>query len=63
MENFIEQLPAWVNALTILVTAATAVTALTPTQADNKVVNVLLKILNFIAGNFLKNKNADVKGK
>lgn len=46
-------------AFTGLVTAATAITALTPTKADNKVINALLVILNFIAGNFLKNKNAD----
>ena len=32
---------------------------LTPTKADNKIVNILLKVLNILAGNVLKNKNAD----
>lgn len=49
----------WVFALTGLVTAATAVTALTPTRTDDKVLNKILKVLNFVAGNVLKNKNAD----
>ena len=54
-----DALPAWLNALTALVTAATAITALTPTKADDKYVSLALRVLNTIAGNFLKNKNAD----
>ncbi len=49
----------WVTAITTLVTAATALTVLTPTTVDDKVVNVLLKVLNFLAGNFGANRNAD----
>ncbi len=49
----------WIAPLTQIVTAATAVTMLTPTNVDNKIVSGLLKMLNFLAGNFLKNKNAD----
>ena len=56
---FFDALPAWLNALTALVTAATAITALTPTKADDKYVSLALRVLNTIAGNFLKNKNAD----
>ena len=62
METFFalfDALPAWINALTALVTAATAVTALTPTKADDKYVSMALRVLNTLAGNFLKNKNAD----
>lgn len=62
MENFLalfESFPAWLAAVTSVVTAATAITALTPTTADDKVVNVALKVLNILAGNFGKNKNAD----
>ncbi|MCP4410074.1 MAG: hypothetical protein GY807_20485 [Gammaproteobacteria bacterium] len=49
----------WIAAITAVVTAATAITALTPTQADNKALAFVLRILNFLAGNFGKNKNAD----
>ena len=56
---FFEAFPAWLTAITTLVTAATAITALTPTQADDKVVAVALKVLNVLAGNVGKNRNAD----
>lgn len=48
-----------IAAVTAVITAATAITAITPTKADDKVLNYVLKVLNFVAGNFLKNKNAD----
>ena len=62
MENFFaffDAFPAWLTAITSLVTAATALTALTPTQADDKVVAVALRVLNVLAGNVGKNRNAD----
>jgi len=59
MLEFIESIPAWINAITMLVTAATAITALTPTKADDKYAALILKVLNVMAGNVLKNKNAD----
>ena len=54
-----DDVAAWVAAITGVVTAATAITALTPTSVDNAIVNGILKVLNFLAGNVLKNKNAD----
>lgn len=54
-----EEFGSWVAAITGLVTAATAITALTPTKTDNTIVNAALKVLNILAGNVLKNKNAD----
>ena len=53
--TFIEYLPT----ITSIVAAATAITAVTPTSVDDKVINLLLKALNFLAGNFGKNRNAD----
>ena len=50
---------AWLAAVTTVVTAATAITAITPTKTDDTIVNGILKVLNFLAGNFGKNKNAD----
>ena len=52
-------IPDWIQALCGLVTAATAVTALTPTKSDDKIIDGVLKVMNFLAGNVLKNKNAD----
>jgi len=52
-------LPEWLTAITAVVTAATAITAITPTKADDRIINVVLKVLNFLAGNFGKNKNMD----
>jgi len=56
---FFDALPAWLNALTALVTAATAITALTPTKVDDKWAALALRVLNVVAGNVGKNKNAD----
>ena len=59
LTSFIDQLPAWLVAITTLVTAATAVTALTPTKADDKFLAAVLKVLNVRAGNVGRNRNAD----
>jgi len=56
---FFDALPAWINAITALVTAATAITALTPTKTDDKYIALVLRVLNILAGNVAKNKNAD----
>ena len=56
---FADSFPAWLTAITGLVTAATAITILTPTKSDDVIVSKLLKVLNMLAGNFGHNKNAD----
>ena len=56
---FFDTLPPALIALTTVVTSATAITALTPTKSDDKALNVVLKVLNLLAGNFGANKNKD----
>jgi hypothetical protein len=55
----LEAAPVWLTAITGVVTAATAITALTPSKSDDKVLDKILKVLNLLAGNIGKNKNAD----
>lgn len=59
MIKYIAELPMWIHALTAFITGCTAITMLTPTQVDDKVVNFILKVLNICAGNFGKNTNYD----
>jgi len=59
MIEFLTDLPNWILAITTLVTASTAVTALTPTKSDDKWIGIVLKVLNVLAGNVGKNTNAD----
>jgi len=59
--SFFEAFPAWLTAITTLISAATAITALTPTKADDKYVALALRVLNILAGNVAKNRNADDK--
>ena len=57
--GFFDAFPAWLTAITAVVTAATAVTALTPTKVDDEYISIALRVLNVLAGNVNKNKNAD----
>ena len=61
MTEFFQSFPVWITALLTVVTAATAITAITPTKTDDKIINIILKVLNVLAGNVKKNKNADDK--
>ena len=56
---FFDAFPAWLTAITALISAATAITALTPTKVDDKYVSIALRVLNVVAGNVGKNRNAD----
>ncbi len=59
LTSFFDTFPAWLVAITGIVTAANAITMMTPTQADDKAVAWLLKLLNVLSMNIGKNKNAD----
>ncbi len=45
--------------LTLLVTVATVITALTPSRWDNRMMDRVFQFMNLIAGNVGHNKNAD----
>lgn len=57
--GMVDALPAWIHALTAVTSAATLVTALTPTRHDDAAVDTVLRILNLLAGNVGRNRNAD----
>tara|TARA_R110000823_G_C15577023_1_gene462520 strand:- start:338 stop:532 length:195 start_codon:yes stop_codon:yes gene_type:complete len=57
--GFFNSGPAWIAAATGILTACTAITALTPSTSDDKIINFILKTLNLLSGNIGKNKNAD----
>lgn len=45
-------LPQWLTAITAVVTAAAAITALTPTKSDDAFLAKVLKVLDWLALNF-----------
>ena len=59
LEQLMTQAPAWIAAITGVIAACTFVTALTPTKSDDRFMAMLLKILNILAGNVGRNRNAD----
>ena len=49
--TFLDQAPAWLTAITGVISAASAVAALTPTPSDDRVLSRILGILNVLALN------------
>ena len=49
---FFNSFPAWLVAVTTVVTACSAIVALTPTPKDDAVLAKVLKVLNALALNF-----------
>ena len=47
------------SAACVVISSLTAITALTPSKSDDKIVNTILKVMNMFAGNIGKNKNED----
>ena len=62
--KFVEDLPAWLNAIFMLVTAASAIAALTPTKKDDNAIGKVLDFIRSIANVFAINVgNAKPKDK
>ena len=61
MEYFVLHWQEILLAVTGMVTAATGITAVLPSKAPNVFLNDVLRVLNVLAGNVFKNKNADVE--
>tara|TARA_R110000764_G_C10789424_1_gene357365 strand:- start:329 stop:514 length:186 start_codon:yes stop_codon:yes gene_type:complete len=59
MEQLFINLPVWIGMALSLVGAVSAITAVTPTKSDDKVVAAVLRVLNILSLNIGKNKNAD----
>ena len=58
MEDLLVKIALYVGSA---ITIANAITACFPSVGENKYYNIVMKILNFISINVLKNKNADDK--
>lgn len=54
-----DQIPNWLQMATTIVASCTVITMATPTKSDDKIVGIILRVLNFLSGNWGKNKNAD----
>ena len=61
LEQFFTNFPSWLVATTTIVTTLSAVTALTPTRSDDKVINSILTVLNILSLNVGANRNADAE--
>jgi hypothetical protein len=61
LNEIFNTIPVWLTAITTVVAAANAITVLTPTRADDKAVDWILRLLNVLSMNIGKNKNADDK--
>lgn len=59
LQQFLDELPAIITALTTIVASANAITAVTPSKTNNETLNRIQKVLNILALNIGRNKNAD----
>ena len=56
-----DNLQGWFEIIAQICLVATMVTAATKTTSANKYIDIVLKVVNALAGNVGKNKNADDK--
>jgi len=55
--NLLDVVPSWLSALSGIVAAASAVTALTPTPRDDRVVGKIYRVLDLLALNIGRAKD------
>ncbi len=51
VSSLIDQAPAWLTAIAGVISASSAIAALTPTPADDRVLSRVLSVLNLLALN------------
>ena len=61
MNEIIQEIPSWIHALSMLVAAASAIAALTPSTKDDSFLKPIRNFVDFLAFNFLNAKNKDEK--
>jgi hypothetical protein len=59
LDTFWSKLGGWLETAAKIIAGASIITAMTPTQSDDKIINLILRILNWASLNIFKNKNAD----
>lgn len=55
--TFFDSFPAWLNAIMAVISAASAVTALTPTPRDDQIVGKIYRVLQLLALNIKEMKS------
>jgi|TARA_Y100000034_G_scaffold32262_1_gene39433 hypothetical protein len=57
--EYISKLPDILHAITMIISGASIIASLTPSQVDNNFLNLVSKIINTLSFNIGKAKNAD----
>ena len=57
--EYISKLPDVLHAITMIISGASIIASITPSQADNDFLTMISKIINTLSFNFGKAKNAD----
>ena len=57
--NIIDKLQVWLPAVTGLITSCAVIATLTPTKTDDKIIQKILDVINFVGLNIGKAENKD----
>jgi len=61
ISGFIDQWPNWISGIAGLISACAVLAAMTPSKSDDRIIGWLLRIINVVAINVGKARNADDK--